>query len=67
MYSVTIIGNVEQCRTEAEISDGEGAVLAVVYETSDGWRTDTLVKHLNQATAISRQQLKMLRQTYLTM
>ena len=50
MYSVTILGNVEQCRTEAEISDGDGAVLAVVYETSDGWRTDILVKHLNQAT-----------------
>ena len=51
MYSVTIIGNVEQCRTEAEISDGEGAVLAVVCETSGGWRTDILVKHLNQAAA----------------
>ena len=50
MYSVTILGNVEQCRTEAEISDGDGAVLAVVYETSDGWRTDILVKYLNQAT-----------------
>jgi hypothetical protein len=50
VYSVAILGNVEQCRTEAEISDGDGAVLAVVYETSDGWRTDILVKHLNQAT-----------------
>ena len=50
MYSVTIIGNVEQRRTEAEISDSEGAVLAVVYETSDGWHTDVLVEQLNQAT-----------------
>ena|SRR5579863_2919212 len=48
MYSVTIIGNVDQCRTEAEISDGKGAVLAVVYETSDGWHTDMLVEQLNQ-------------------
>jgi hypothetical protein len=47
VYSVTIIGNVEQCRTEAEISDGDGAGLAVVYETSVGWHTDVLVKHLN--------------------
>jgi len=48
VYSVTIIGNVEQCRTEAELSDNEGAVLAVVYETSDGWHTDILVEQLNQ-------------------
>ena len=48
MYSVTILGNVEQCRTEAEISDSEGAVLAVVYETSDGWHTDVFVEQLNQ-------------------
>ena len=49
MYSVTIIGNVEQCRTEAEISDSEGAALAVVYESSDGWHTDFLVERQNQA------------------
>jgi hypothetical protein len=36
MYSVTIIGNVEQCRTEAEITDSQGAALAVVYELLDG-------------------------------
>ena len=49
MYSVIIIGNVEQCRTEAEITDSQGAVTAIVYETSDGWHTDVLVEHLNQA------------------
>jgi hypothetical protein len=49
VYSVTIIGNAEHCRTEAELSDGEGAVLAVVYETSDGWQTDIFVEPLNQA------------------
>ena len=48
MYSVTILGNVEQCRTEAEISDSEGTLLAVVYQTSDGWHTDVLVEQLNQ-------------------
>jgi hypothetical protein len=36
VYSVTVIGNVEQCRTEAEIRDSQGAVTAIVYETSDG-------------------------------
>jgi hypothetical protein len=49
VYSVTIIGNVEQCRTEAEISDGERAVLSVVYETSNGWQTDVLVEQVNHA------------------
>lgn len=49
MYSVTILGNVEQCRTEAEISNSEGTVLAVVYEASDGWHTDILGERLNQA------------------
>ncbi len=49
MHSVTITGNVEKCRTEAEISDSEGAVLAVVYETSDGWHTDIPVERPRQA------------------
>jgi hypothetical protein len=49
VYCVTIIGNVEQCRTEAEIRDSQGAVTAIVYETSDGWHTDVLVEQLNQA------------------
>ena len=49
MYSVIILGNVERCRTEAEISDGERVVVAIVYEASDGWHTDIVVEHFNQA------------------
>ena len=49
MYSVTIIGNVERCRTEAEISDSEGAVVAVVFESSEGWHTEIFVEQLNLA------------------
>ena len=49
MCSITIVGNVERCRTEAEISDDEGEVLAVVYETSDGWHTDIMVEQPNLA------------------
>jgi hypothetical protein len=49
VYSVTIIGNVEKRRTEAEISDSEGAILVVVYEISDGCHTDILVGQPNQA------------------
>ena len=51
MYSLTIVGNVERRRTEAEIADSEGVVLAVVYEAIDGWHTDILVEQLNQASA----------------
>jgi hypothetical protein len=51
MYSVTIVGNVEQCRTEAEISDEEGVIVAVVYEAADGWHTDVLVEQKKQATS----------------
>jgi hypothetical protein len=49
LYSITIVGNVEQSRTEAEISNGEGVVLAVVYEGSDGWHTDIVAEHPGQA------------------
>jgi hypothetical protein len=31
------------------LADSEGLVLAVVYEASDGWHTDVLDDHLNQA------------------
>jgi hypothetical protein len=51
VYSVTIIGKVEQCRTEAEIIDGEGAVSAVVYEALDGWHTNILAERLDRASA----------------
>jgi hypothetical protein len=49
VYSVTIIGNAEKCKTEAEITDSQGAELAVVYETLDGWHTDIFVEQLNQS------------------
>ena len=65
MYSVTIIGNVEQCRTEAAISDGEGAVLASSTKRPlDGTRTllSSCTTQLS-STPLSN----MLRKTYLTM
>lgn len=48
MYSMTIAGNVEQCRTEAEISNESGRRVAIVYEDSDGWHTDILEPELLQ-------------------
>jgi hypothetical protein len=37
MFRTTIVSNVENCRTEAEISDGSENVVAVVYEDESGW------------------------------
>ena len=51
MYSITIAGNLESCRTEAEISDATAAVVAVVYEGLDGWHTVVRDEHLNQIDA----------------
>ncbi|MGB8325206.1 MAG: hypothetical protein WCE52_19775 [Candidatus Acidiferrum sp.] len=51
MYSITIAGNLERCRTEAEISDATAAVVAVVYEQVDGWHAVVRDEHLNQADA----------------
>src|SRR5215470_2349680 len=43
--SVTILGNVEECRTEAEISR-DGQIVAIVYEASHGWHTQIVDSHL---------------------
>ena len=40
-YAVTILGNVEECRTEAEVSR-DGQLVAIVYEASDGWHTQII-------------------------
>jgi hypothetical protein len=42
MFSRAIIGNVDECRTECEISDDTGTTVAVVYEDSSGWHIDLL-------------------------
>lgn len=44
-YSITILGNVEECRTEAEVSR-DGRVVAIVYESSDGWHTEIVGEEL---------------------
>jgi hypothetical protein len=41
MFSTTILGNVDERRTECEISDGTQTTVAVVYENrDDGWQVD---------------------------
>jgi hypothetical protein len=42
MFSRTILGNVDECRTECEISDDRANTVAVVYESHHGWHVDVL-------------------------
>jgi hypothetical protein len=49
MFETIIVGNPTKCRTEAEISDESGNRVAIVYEDSNGWHTETFgvwVKHV---------------------
>lgn len=43
-YAVSIIGNVREVRTEAEIErgilDGASALVSVVYDSANGWITE---------------------------
>jgi len=40
MLRAVIAGNVEKCRTEAEVWDESGNKLAVIYEDLSGWHTE---------------------------
>jgi hypothetical protein len=42
MFEIIIVGNVDTCRTEAEIADDSGNRVAIVYEDSNGWHTDVI-------------------------
>lgn len=65
-YAVSILGNVQEVRTEAEIEcgilDGQSKLVAVAYESADGWITEVLDEALAQepdeefAAAISQAQ-----------
>ena len=41
MFSTTIFTNLDECRTECEITDSS-SVVAVVYEGRDGWHVNRL-------------------------
>ena len=41
-FSRIILGNVDECRTECEISDGTATTVAVVYESHEGWHINVL-------------------------
>lgn len=48
LYKIMICGNVNSCRTEAEIElqrmDGEPLLVGLVYETDNGWQQEAIEK-----------------------
>ncbi|MGC2790808.1 MAG: hypothetical protein WA899_02205, partial [Candidatus Sulfotelmatobacter sp.] len=42
MFFITICGNVDDLRTDCEISDDSGETVAVLYEAHDGWHVSVL-------------------------
>jgi hypothetical protein len=40
MYEQTVVGNVDSCRLETEISDSEGNVIGIVFEDEMGWHVE---------------------------
>jgi hypothetical protein len=51
MFETIIAGNLESCRTEAEIADESGNRLAIVYEDSEGWHTQVVDARVEQSAA----------------
>jgi hypothetical protein len=63
-FSRIILGNVDECRTECEISDDTATTVAVVYETHEGWHVNVLrplrdeeLKTFNATVAAAKQSL----------
>jgi len=48
-FEIIIVGNVDTCRTEAEIADERGNRVAIVFEDADGWPTEILEAGLEQS------------------
>jgi hypothetical protein len=64
MFSRIILGNVDECRTECEISDETAATAAIVYESDEGWHVNVLrplrdeeVETFNASVAVAKQSL----------
>ena len=38
----TLISNLEECRLEAELSDTDGSVVAILFENGSGWHPERL-------------------------
>jgi len=42
MLDYVLVGNIENCRLEAEVSNDRGEVIAVIYEDPFGWRVEEI-------------------------
>jgi hypothetical protein len=42
MFTISVVGNIDECRTDAEISNGSGDLVAILYEGLDGWHVERL-------------------------
>jgi hypothetical protein len=42
MLTVLVVGNIDDCRTEVEISNGSGDLVAILYEGLDRWHMERL-------------------------
>ena len=42
MIDYVLVSNVEEVRLEAEISDGQGKLIATLYEDASGWHLDRI-------------------------
>jgi hypothetical protein len=51
MFEIIIAGNVDACRTDAEIADERGKRVAIVYEDADGWHTEVIEAGLQQSSS----------------
>ncbi len=49
MFEIIIVGSVDARRTEAEIADGSGNTVAIVYEDLNGWHTEFIDPQINQS------------------
>ncbi len=52
MFSRAFLGNVEACRTEAEITDEWGRLVAVLYEDETGWHCERTAEPMEEARAL---------------
>jgi hypothetical protein len=46
---VTIAGNIENCRTEAEVRDESYNLVGVVYEDENGWHKELIDESVGEA------------------
>jgi hypothetical protein len=51
MIEIIFAGNLDACRTELQIADESGSMVAIVYEDSDGWHSETAGSQLEPSSS----------------